>query len=86
MKFKEGDVLYYVCPVSFVLIKVKVTIAVKEKDGLYYIEETGAYLPEDCLFLDLKKAKKHAIKNVKLFAKNYCKKINALDPDFERDY
>lgn len=61
MKFKENDILYYVCPISFIIEKIKVEYAVKEADRIYYIDISGAYFAEECLHKCLKDAKHQAL-------------------------
>ena len=70
MKFKENDILYYTCPFTFIIELIKVTIAVKEGNYLYYISEDGAYLREENLHDNIYSAKEYAYKQlVKFFDK-----------------
>lgn len=71
MKYAENEILYYVCPFSFIIELVKIEIGLKEIDGLYYIDESGAYLKEENLFRDISDAQEHAFK---LLTKFYYEK------------
>lgn len=59
MKFEENDILYYTCPFTFTIELIKVTIAVKEGNYLYYISEDGAYLREENLHDNIYSAKEY---------------------------
>lgn len=68
MKYKEGDILYYVNPFVFIIDKVQVEFAYQEDDlTIYYIDSFGAYLLEDDLFKTLKEAQKDALKKLDKF-------------------
>lgn len=67
MLFKPGDILYYVCPFSFVIDKVLIEFIDNEGETLegypkhiYYIDHCGAYLLENDLFDRLEDAKNNS--------------------------
>ena len=74
MHFKENDILYYVCPFTFIIEKVKINMGVKEKTGIYYIDQSGAYLFENNLFKYLAEAKQNAL--LKLDEFYYMKRMD----------
>ena len=67
MKFKETDILYYICPFTFTIELIKVSIAVKENKDLYYIDQSGAYLREDTLHDNIFSAQESAYKQLSQF-------------------
>lgn len=75
MNFREGDVLYWVCPFTFIIDMVEIKFSVLEHDGLYWIDEVGAYLKEDCLFHTIEEAKGSAFKRLNYFYGNKMKEI-----------
>lgn len=65
LKYSEGQRLYYSCPISFIVDKVKIQMVLKEDDSqIYYIDHIGAYLKEEDLFDDLNDAKARSIENL----------------------
>lgn len=68
MKFKDGQSLYYVNPFVFEIERVTVQIAVAEIDGIYYIDEVGAFLAERDLFEFKDDAKQQALAYLRDFA------------------
>ena len=75
MKFKDDDILYYVCPRMFTIELVKVSMAVKEGKDLYYIDQTGAYLREENLHDNIFSAQESAYKQLAEF---FEKKTNEI--------
>lgn len=67
MKFQENDILYYVCPFQFSIELIKVVMAVKEGNYLYYIDEVGSYLKEENLFTNVYDARENAHKKLSNF-------------------
>lgn len=61
MKFKENDILFYVCPFAFGIEKVHISMGVIEGDTIYYIDQTGGYLREEFLFYNFNDAKLKAL-------------------------
>lgn len=82
MKFKENDILYYVCPFIFSIEIIKITMGLREGGVLYYIDETGAYLKEDDLFKTLNGAKDNAFKKLTAFYYQKTYEIIHVDPHF----
>lgn len=85
MKFKENDILYYVYPfptLGAMIEKVQVSMCVVEMDGLYYIDQTGAYLKEEDLFHTLDQAKQNAFDKLNNF---YSKKTKDLINTYDND-
>ncbi|HED05265.1 MAG TPA: hypothetical protein ENI61_01115 [Ignavibacteria bacterium] len=69
---------YYVCPFVFTIEKVFLEFngGIDRTDGYqYYIESTGAYLREDCVFLELAEARANAFS---LLNKFYSKKRHEI--------
>jgi len=67
MKYKEGDILFYVNPFVFIIEKVKIEMGILEKGELFYIDDIGAYLREEDLFNNLKEAQKYALNQLDKF-------------------
>lgn len=67
MKFKDNDILYYVCPHGFTIELIKVEMAVREGKLLYYIDESGAYLREENLHDNIFSAQESAYKQLSKF-------------------
>ena len=86
MKFNDGDILYYVCPFLFTIHKVKVEMAVKEKNNLYYITSSGAYLQEHDLFKNLQDARGEACIRLDNFFYEKRYEIINNTPKLEEDY
>lgn len=85
MKFSVPCTLYYVCPFIFNIEKVKVNMGVQESDGIYYIDQTGAYLKEENLFDNIFDAQEHAFKILTTF---YYKKTHEIlyhNPEIRED-
>lgn len=75
-KFKSGDILFYICPFTFIIEKVQIDFLSKEEDGIiYYIESTGAYLQEQDLTNNLEEAKHMALNRLNKF---YTLKLNEI--------
>lgn len=83
MKFKEGQYLYYVNPFCFTIEKILTKMIVAEHDGLYYIDNVGAYLKEEDLFLDLEEAKKDALNKLNKFMLKATLEIKNCNPEFD---
>ena len=75
MKFKDNDILYYVCPFTFKIELVKVTMAVQEEKFLYYIDESGAYLQESSLHDNIFSAQESAYKQLSKFFQEKTEEI-----------
>ena len=84
MKFKENDILYYVCPISFIIEKVQIEYAVKENNILYYIDISGAYLPEQYLHKNLNDAKGQCLEILNNFYKLIFAEIQRANPELEK--
>ncbi len=67
MKFKDNDILYYVCLFMFTIELIKVSMAIKEGKDLYYIDQSGAYLREDTLHDSIYSAQESAYKQLTKF-------------------
>jgi len=72
MKYNSGDILYFVNPFVFTIDKVKIEMGVLEEGELFYIDNIGAYLKEEDLFVNLKDAQKYALENLNKFY-NECR-------------
>ena len=78
MKFKDNDILYYVCPFLFTIELIKVEMAVKEGKYIYYIDQIGAYLLEENLHDNIFSAREYAYKQlVKFFNKKEQEILNS---------
>ena len=86
MLYREGQILYYVNPCVFYIDLVKVDMAIKEPDRIYYIDSTGAYLAEDDLFEDLDEAKAWAMQYLDKFYVQMKHNIKTNKPKFEDTY
>lgn len=75
MKFKVGDILYYVNPFIFVIDKVQIEFTDYDNGQLFYIDAVGAYLAEHDLFERLEDAKGHAMTRLQDF---YDRKQNEI--------
>ncbi len=80
MKFKENEILYYVCPFLFTIELIKVEMAVKEEKYLYYIDETGAYLKEENLHDNIFSAQEYAYNQLTKFFDKKTKEILNSNP------
>ncbi len=62
MKYKIGDILYYVSPFLCIIEKVKIDMIYEETNGkIYYIDSSGAYLIEEDLFDNYQYAQVNAL-------------------------
>lgn len=86
MKFKEGDILFYVCPFTFIIEKVKVEIAFKESNSIYYVERTGGYLNECDLFADFNEAQNNALEKLDAFVEEAKRRIFNDKPSYEKEF
>ena len=84
MKFKENSILYYINPFVFIIEKVKVSMAVKEQTGIYYIDKTGAYLKEEDLFETLNEAKQYAFQKLDEFYYKKRMEISNSKPQLDK--
>lgn len=75
MKFKPGDILYYVNPYVFTIEKVLIEFVDDNIDETHYIDYAGAYLKEWDLFSRIEEAKGHALQ---LLEKFYGEKQNEI--------
>ena len=83
MKFNTPCTLYYVCPYTFIIEKLKIDMAVNELDKLFYIDDSGAYLPEHDLFDNLKDAKYEAFKRLEKFYLEKTIEITHANPKYQ---
>jgi hypothetical protein len=67
MKYSEGDKLYYVCPFTFIIERIKIDMGVVEEGIIHYIDSDGAWLNEVDLFKNFKEAQKDAITKLDKF-------------------
>lgn len=85
MKFKENDILYYVCPFTYIIELIKVSMVVKEGKDLYYIDQTGAYLKEDTLHDNIFSAQESAYKQLSKFFQEKTQEILYKIPNEIKD-
>ena len=83
MKFKPGDILYYVNPFVFTIEKVMIQIPFVEFDKQYYIDNVGASLAEWDLFEDLPAAKGHAMMFLNKFIEKSQHQIWNANPELQ---
>lgn len=83
MKYKPGDILYYVNPFVFIIDKVLIEFyEPKDENGnTYYVDHSGAYLLEESLFKDLTDAKNHAQAMLDKFYIEHTHMIQRADPE-----
>jgi hypothetical protein len=85
MKYTVGDILYYVNPFVYIIEKIRIEF-VEEKDEngqTFYVDNSGAYLQEDNLFLTLDEAKLQAHKMLMEFTGNKAREICKSNPKLE---
>jgi len=86
MKYKSGDVLYYVCPFVFIIEKVNIEMLMQEEDGtIFYIDRSGAYLREHDLFDKFKDAQIDAFNKLNKFYHEKRHEILNSKPKFSKD-
>ena len=76
MKFKLNQYLYYVCPYVFTIEVVFISFSDVIDEVVHYVEETGAYLAEDCLALTLQESRDLAVRKLNAFYDKKIKEIN----------
>lgn len=75
MKFKAGDILYYVNPFVYTIEQILVQFPDTNNGHQYYVDNDGALLAEWDLFERLEDAKGHALQ---LLEKFYVEKQNEI--------
>lgn len=83
MKFKEGDIVYYVNPFVFDIELIKLDFLYKDENGIYWIDSTGAYIAENDVSTTLEEAKEKAIKYLDRFCKQKTLEIYYSNPKME---
>lgn len=85
MKYKPGDILYYINPFVYVIDKVLIEFIDDENEfgQLFYVDHSGAYLQEDNLFYELSDAKGQAMLMLQSFYDKKQKEIWNTNPELE---
>lgn len=83
MKYKCGDILYYVSPFVFIIDKVIIQFIDHENDQTYYIDNVGAYLSERDLFENLEDAKGQCLIRLQEFYENKKREIFKSAPEID---
>lgn len=88
MSLKLEKEYYYVCPSVFTIEKVFLEFddGLHPEEGIhYYVERSGAYLPEDCIFSDLAEARADAFRRLNEFYGKKVIEIIRYVPEFMED-
>ena len=81
-KFEIGEVCYYVSPIGLFidLVKLEFRDDTLESGIVYFVDNSGAYLPEHDLVKTLPEAKKRGLEYLKRFAREKEVEIKNSNP------
>lgn len=85
MKYKSGDILYYCNPFVFTIEVVEIAYLYTDELGEWCIDQTGAYLAEHDLFLNLDEAREQALERLNAFYHKKQYEIQHQDPQIQKD-